>query len=207
MNTRIFFTGILLVIASTFGQAQTITESTETAAFKKWGIHAGLSVTYTEVMNRQSGMLGGQVAAIWNQRWSIGVAAYALNYDYRLNDLSVGADYRLEAGYAGMLVAFNHHLSPRLMARYFIISAQGSALYSYYDKEHAAELPWYQQWPDRTTFAVLEPGIELTYRLHNNWWLGAQASYRTTSPVRMKGVEEDFLETWNAGLSVQWALF
>lgn len=170
------------------------------------GMYGGLYGSYSEVFGKSAGYLGGRLGLVFDQNWGIGIGGYGLGYDRHLSELVDDGTYRLEAAYGGMYVEYIQPINDWFKISASIFTGQGLTHYVY-DKEYAEDRPWYQEAIDRETFAVFEPGIELQLRLSSRWWIGAHASYRTTSPIKLEGTNPGFLENANAGIMLKYGLY
>lgn len=169
------------------------------------GLWAGLSGSYSEIMGKSAGYAGVKLGATLNHRWGIGVAAHGLLYDYRLSEVVTDGTYHLEGGYSGLMIEYYIPVGQRFKINLSVLSGQGIVKYKY-DKDFAEERPWYQETIDEETFAVFEPGIEIIARLSRKWWVGAHATYRNTSPIKLMGNDEDFMNNFNTGITFRYGL-
>ena len=168
--------------------------------------YADLGASFGGNLEKSSFWLDGKAGLVWNQHWALGLAGSALNYDHQLSELVSDGTYRLEAGYSGMFVEYIAHLTKWARFSGSIITGQGVAQYRY-DKEFTESREWYDELIDRETFAVFQPGVELQLKVWNKWWVGASASYRNTSPVKLLGQKDCFLQGMNYGFSVKYNLY
>lgn len=170
------------------------------------GLYGGLSGTYSQTLSEPSGWLGAKVGVVFNHKWAFGWAASGLYFDHGLDALVSDGTYHLEAGYAGMFAEYMLPLGKNVKVSFSILSGAGLAVYRY-DKDFAENRPWYQEIIDQETFAVFEPGIDLMGRVSKRWWLGLNGSYRNTSPVKLTGTNELFLNKFNGGISLRYGIF
>lgn len=170
------------------------------------GLYGAISGQYTTLFNDPAFYLGARVGVVFNQKWVIGVEGHALNYDHRLTELSTDGYYRLEAGHSGAYFEYLQSVGKSIKLSVGVLTAHGIAQYRY-DKETAEHLEWYEEFLDRDHYALFQPGARVYIRIVGNWWASLEASYSTTSPVKLKGAAEDFLEGANWGLSVSYGIF
>lgn len=170
------------------------------------GMYGGLYGSYSPVSDNSAGYLGYRLGIVFNQRYVIGLAGFGLSYDKTLNAITEEGSYHLQAGYAGLYFEYIYPVSKNLKMSASLISATGLALYKY-DKEFRDGKEWYEETLDRDNFHVFEPGVEIQIRMASNWWLGAYATYRFTSPIDMKDTDEDILQNYSAGLSLKFGIF
>lgn len=212
MNTKVIIASTILVLSSVIVKAQESDNKDHIWSFngKKRthtiGSYASLSGTYSPLKGDNAFWLGGRIGVVFDQRWTAGVGGNLLNYDKKLDELVTDGKYRLEAGYAGLFI---EHLVPlKNWGKIGVswLSGKGTATYRY-DKDYAETRPWYEEIIDTEQFAANEFGVEFQVRVYRNWWLGAQANYRFTSPIELKGEDDFFLRDYSAGISVKWGIF
>lgn len=213
MNTKVSIIAILLNVFMGINlQAQQSQEQTSLFNYEgknkthHVGFYADLGVSFGDNLQKSSFWLDGKAGLVWNQHWAFGFAGSALNYDHKLSKLVNDGTYRMEAGYSGIFVEYIAHLSDWARVSGSLITGQGVAQYRY-DKEFAEARQWYEELIDRETFAVFQPGLECQVKVYNNWWLAASVSYRNTSPVKLLGQKDCFLQGLNYGLSVKYNLY
>lgn len=170
------------------------------------GVYSGLGYSYSEISGRNAGFLSARAGVVFNEKWAVGVGGSALNYDYALDELVTDGTYRLQAAYTGMFVEYIQPFGNWGKASISILSGQGLAFYEY-NKDFREGKEWYEELIDVEEFAVFEPGVELGFRIMNNWWLTAQASYLTTSPVELLGQNKNFMENYTVGMGVKWGIY
>ncbi|MCF8304736.1 MAG: hypothetical protein K9I94_15780 [Bacteroidales bacterium] len=210
MKTKSVITAMLLVVTMISAQAQK-NEGDYILAFGKekthtLGLYGGLYGSYSEVQDLSSGYLGYRLGAVINEKWGFGFAGFGLSNDHTMRELVSDGTYHMQAGYAGMFVEYIQPIGRHVNASFSVISAAGLIKYQY-DKAFAKEKVWHEDIIDQDTYGVFEPGIELQTRLSKNWWIGAYATYRTTSPIKMLNTEEDVLENYTAGISIKLGKF
>lgn len=170
------------------------------------GLYGGLYGSYSPVNSDAAGYLGYRIGVVFDHRFGIGLAAYGLSYDRTLKEIVSDGNYHLQAGYAGLFLEYIQPISKNLKASVSMLMAQGVALYQY-DKDYREGKEWYQETIDRDNFHVTEPGIEIQTRIAGNWWIGANATYRLTSPIKMMGTNESMLQNYSAGISLKYGVF
>ena len=211
MNTKTIFFITILMTARIFAMAQDKNHNNHLLEIDgknktpKIGFFGGLSVNYTEIFDDPAGSLGAKAGIIFNHKFSIGLAGYGLWYDYRLNDLVQDGTYHMEAGYSGLYLEYLHPLSEKIKLGFSVITGHGIAQYKY-DKQYLEGRPWYKEIIDRETFAVFEPGFEIMTQVGSKWWIGANISYRSTSPIKLQGTNEDFLNNYHTGISIRYGI-
>lgn len=170
------------------------------------GLYGGMSGTFTEVLDKPAGFLDAKVGLVFNQNWTIGIAAKGLAFDHTLNEVVNDGDYRLEAGYAGMYIEYLLPLGHHVKISLSLLSASGIALYRY-DKEQVEGKEWYEEVIDQDRYGVLEPGAEILVRLGKKWWIGARADWRSISPLKLKDTDENILDGGETGVSLRYGIF
>ena len=212
MKTKVILSAMLAVILTAGSLAQETNHKDHIWTYQgkkkvnTIGLYAGIYGSYSEVMDKPSSFLGARAGLVFNNRWTIGLAGYALNFDRKLTALSEEGAYRLEGGYSGLLVEYIKPFRQWGKLSVSVVSGMGLVQYRY-DKESREGREWYNEIIDKENFAVFEPGMEFQVRLAGNWWIGAYATYRTTSPVDFKGADEDFLENYTVGASIKLGVF
>lgn len=211
MNTKARILSIAVIFLSVTLNAQETGNKSHIWSFegkkiKSIGTYISLSGTYSPLNNNDAYWLGGRIGLVFNDRWTIGIGGNALDYDHQLTTLVNDGTYRLQAAYGGMFI---EHLIPlKDWGKFGVSWLSGKGLtYFQYDKEYAESRSWYDEIIDVEDFAVNELGVEFQIRVYKNWWLGAQASYRLTSPIELEGENDYFLKDYSAGISVKWGLF
>jgi hypothetical protein len=161
---------------------------------------------FSDVMAKPATWYGAKVGFVVNQSWTIGVAGNVLNYDHTLAELVNDGEYRLEAGYQGMYVEWMKTFNNRFMVNLSLTTGMGLAKYQY-TKDFAENRPWYEEIIDQEVFSVFEPGAAVMVRAGGRWWLGLNCTARNTSPIKLQGTSEKFLQSANVGLSVRYGIF
>jgi hypothetical protein len=212
MKTKMIFAAILFSVTGYLALAQ---ETTVKDYLWKYdgkkkehtlGVYAGLSGSYTEVMDKPAGWAGARLGFVLDKRFTVGLAGYALWYDHKLTELAEEGTYHLESGYAGAYFEYMQPFGNHFKLGFSLLLGQGLAKYTY-DKEYREGKPWYEQTIDQQTFTVTEPGIELLFRVAPKWWIGINGSYRATSPVRLMQTPENLFNNFNGGVSVRLGIF
>jgi hypothetical protein len=170
------------------------------------GLFCGLSGGYNEFLGKSATQFGYKAGVVFDKHWALGFGGQALNFDHTLSELVQDGTYRLEGGYSGMFVEYLLPMGKNFKAGISILSGMGVAQYRY-TKDFAENRPWYQEIIDTETFAVFEPTVDIQARLAGKWWIGVYGSYRNTSPVKLLGTDEKFLNTFNAGVSLTFGVF
>lgn len=212
MKTKVNIVSAILVISSLVLKAQENNYKDHIWSFegKKHthtiGSYLSLSGSYSPLKNDDAYWLGGRIGVVFDKRWSIGVGGNVLDYDKHLDQLVNDGTYRLEAGYAGL---FLEHIVPlKDWGKISFSNLSGLGITSLkYDKEYAESRPWYEETIDTENFSSNEFGLELQIRVYENWWLGAHANYRLTSPIELEGEDDFFLRDYSAGISITWGIF
>jgi hypothetical protein len=170
------------------------------------GLFAGLNGGYNELLGKSATLIGYKAGVVFDRHWAVGFGGQALNFDHSLNELVQDGTYRLEGGYSGMFVEYLVPMGRNFKAGISILSGMGVAQYRY-TKDFAENRPWYQEIIDTETFAVFEPSVDFQARIAGKWWIGLYGSYRNTSPIKLMGTDENFLNTFNAGVSLTYGVF
>lgn len=170
------------------------------------GLYGGLYGSYSELNSDGVGFLGLKGGVVFDRKLGVGLAGFALWYDKPLDALMTDGTYHLQAGYSGAYVEYIQPIGQHVKLSVSLLSGAGLALYQV-DKPYESDLPWYDRILDQDNFSVLEPGFEVQTRIGKKWWLGGYATYRTTSPIRMRGTEEDILQNYTTGISIKYGVF
>jgi hypothetical protein len=170
------------------------------------GGYLGIGAKYTHVDGDPAGFLDLRAAVTIDGDWAVGLSLSGLSYEKKLQALVTDGTYHLYAGYSGVTVERIMTFGSDVKSSVSLLLGQGETYYRY-DNDYRKEKRWTEETIDRTTFSVMEPGIGIHYRLGGNFWLGATASYRWTSPVRMIGTSESIFRSFNAGLALTWGVF
>ncbi len=212
MKTKMMLVTLLITMAGSIGTAQ---EKNFKDFVWKYdgkkkehtiGLYAGISGSYTEVMNKPAGWLGAKIGVVFDKRFTLGLAGNALWYDYALDDVVSDGTYHLESGYSGLYFEYLQPLGNRFKLGFSLLTGMGIAKYTY-DKDYRYDKPWYQQTIDEQTYSVIEPGIEAMVRIAPKWWIGINGSYRTTSPVRLTGTASSLFNNFNGGIGIRFGAF
>ncbi len=212
MKTRVIILSAILFLLSVYSKAQETENKNYIWSYEgkkkinTIGTYIGLSGSYSPLNNTDSYWLGGRIGIVFNQKWTIGVGGNALDYDRQLSELVDDGTYRLQAGYAGLFVERLFPLKDWGKLGVSWLGGSGITFFEY-DNEYTGSKEWYEEIVDMDDFAINELGVEFQVRVYKNWWMGAHASYRLTSPVEMKGEDEYFLRDYSAGVSVKWGIF
>ncbi len=169
-------------------------------------VYVATDVAATTVFGDAAGLFSMRGAVVFNSRWSVGLRATALWYDKALNQLSAEGTYHFNVGYAGIYVERAFPLGDAINLSLSIFTGTGVAEYLY-DKEYRKDMLWTEEVIDRTTFAVFEPGVEISVRLSRSMWLGAHGSIRNTSPIELLGTPEGVLRKASGGLTLKYEVF
>lgn len=212
MKTKVFITTAILVLFASLLHAQSSDHKNHIWSYQgknkphTIGTYLSLSGTYSPLKGNDSYWLGGRVGIVFDNKWTIGVGGNLLDYDKHLSELVNDGTYRLQAGYGGLFVEriFSLKNWGKISASW--LTGTGVTFFEY-DSEYAEDREWYDEIIDIEDFAINELGLEFQVRIYRNWWLGAQASYRLTSPIHLKGEDEFFLRDYSAGISIKWGIF
>jgi len=161
---------------------------------------------YTTLNAQAAGFLEVRGGITLNDSWTFGLGGAGLYYDKKLSSLVSDGTYHLYAAYGGIYVERSFWISPNFKGSVSLLTGQGKIYYQY-DNDYRKEKVWTEEIIDETTFAVLEPGVTLQYRVGENVWLGLTASYRSTSPIRLLNTSESLLRNGSAGLTFSWDVF
>lgn len=208
MKTYKYFAIFFLMAGCAFSQitdknklfSMTLGESTY-----NFGAYISLSGQYTRVDKDDAGMTGIRAGLVLENGWAIGVSANGLLYDKGLTKLVQNGSYHLNAGYGTLFIEKTFHLSAIQKLSVSVASGMGRADYRY-DKDYRDNLEWYQEYIDVETFAVFEPAIEYSFNIGKNFWIGATASYRFTSPLKLKGSDEFIFREGNYGITIRYGI-
>lgn len=173
---------------------------------KEIGLYGELSMSYSEILARPAGYLGAKIGVVFNHRWAFGWGGSGLWYDYRLDELVNDGTYHMEGGYQGLFAQYMLPVGERVKVNFSVLSGTGIAMYKY-DKDYQESREWYEESIDLETFAVFEPAAEAMVKVGNRTWVGVNGSFRNTSPIKLKGTDEGFLNNFNAGISVKYGIF
>lgn len=173
---------------------------------QKLGGYLALDGLYHSLDAEPSGMLGARAGLVWNSRWGVGLMGQALWYDHALNEVVNDGPYHLQVGLAGAYAEYMIPVHKRWRMSIMLASGSGIALYQY-DKEAREGKTWYEEIIDRKTFAFIQPTVEIQRHLGGRWWLGAELSYRSTSEIELEGLNSNFMNGFNPGVSVKYGLF
>jgi len=212
MKTKVILTTSILMLLSVFVNAQKPENKDHIWSYEgrkknhTIGTYVSISGTYSPLKGDHSYWLGGRIGLVFDKKWTIGVGGNVLDYDKKLTELVTDGEYRLEAAYSGM---FLERLFPlKDWGKIGVSWLSGMGVTSYrYDNEYAESRPWYEEIIDTERFAVNELSLEFQLRIYHNWWLGAKAGYRLTSPIKLKGEDDFFLRDYDAGITVKWGVF
>ncbi len=205
---------LLAIIFSTITSGMMAQEKSEKSYLWKYqgkkkeqyvGGYLGLSGSYTDVMGKGAGWLGGRIGVVFNHRFTVGVTGSALWYDYRLDELTASGTYHLETGYAGVFGEYMQPLGNRFKLGFSLVLGQGLAKFTY-DRDFREDKPWYEQTIDQQVYSVTEPGVEALVRVAPKWWVGVNGSWRFTSPVGLKHTPDDLFQNFSGGVSVRFGL-
>lgn len=170
------------------------------------GLFMELNGAHTEILDRSAQFLGARIGVVYNKRLTFGFMGSAINYDYTLDELVNDGNYHMEGGHTGIFVGYMLPVSNWGRLHFSISTGQGIVMYRY-DKAYAEERPWYQEIIDQENYATFEPGVEFSVKFAKRWWVGAQASYLTTSPIELLGADENFLEHYTLGVHIRYGIF
>lgn len=170
-----------------------------------FGAYISITGQYTPVDNDDAGMLGFRAAVVLENGWAIGVSANGLLYDKALTRLVQTGTYHLNAGYGTLFIEKTFDLAAGHKLAVSVASGMGRADYRY-DKDYRDNLEWYQEYIDIETFAVFQPMIEYSFSIGKNFWVGANASYRLTSPLKLKSTDEYLLRQASYGITLKYGI-
>ncbi len=170
------------------------------------GIYAGGGMRYSTVNGDPAGFLDIKGALVFNGTWAFGVVGSSLYYDKALSALTSDGTYHLNVAYGAVFAERIFDVNNDCTISIALLLGQGEAYYRY-DNEYREEKVWTEETIDRTTFAVIEPTVEIQHRIAENLWLGASAGYRSTSPLRLLGASDTMLQRFSGGLTLKWGIF
>ncbi len=206
MKNLIYLLAVLILSANIFAQEN----QTEKNLFKlgdyNFGGYIGTNLKYSQVFDDNSGFLDLKAAFVINHKYSVGFSLTGLYYDKSLDQLVENGTYHIYGSFAGLLLERHFVLSERFKLSLSINSGTGTAYYQY-DKDYRENVEWYEEIIDRENFGFFEPGIELQTKISKHFWLGAVSSYRFTSPLKLKGQDEDVFRNLSAGISIKYGIF
>jgi len=200
-------TGIVMIMLSLSAIGQVNSPTTPTPQSNKdITAYVATDLSATTVFGDAAGLFSMRGAIVFNKRWGIGLRGTALWYDKTLDQLSTEGTYHFNVGYAGIYVERSFPIGTAVNLSLSIFTGTGVAEYLY-DKEYRKDMLWTEEVIDRTTFAVFEPGIELSLRITGNLMLGAHGSIRNTSPIELLGTSENVLRKASGGLTLKYEVF
>lgn len=170
------------------------------------GGYIGMNTKYTEVCDNSAGMLDFKGAVTFESGWAVGLNFSGLWYDRALDEIVTDGSYHLSSGYGGIFVEKMFNVTDDFKLSLSLLFGQGNIEYIY-DKQYRDDKVWYEETIDKTTYHLTEPGIEFSYRIASNWWIGVNGSYRMASPVKMIGTDEDVMRNFSSGITVRYGIF
>jgi hypothetical protein len=203
MKTRLLTLALILLSFTSFAQQKDHLYSFGDA---KLGAYFSATGKHTSFKSEPAGFLDLKLAVTLNSKWAFGISASGLYYDKQLSDLVSDGTYHAYAGYTSIFVERIFSVNEDFKVSLSIASGAGEAYYQY-DKEYRKEKLWTEEIIDKTTFSVLEPGLEIQHRISGNFWIGLSGSYRSTSPVRLLDASENMLRKFSGGLTFKWGVF
>lgn len=161
---------------------------------------------YSTVFNDPAGYLDIKAGLTINKNWSIGVAVSGLDYDKKLTKLVTDGTYHLSIGFVGLFIEKHFNLYKDFSLTVGIISGSGEANYRY-DKDYRENRPYYQEFIDKEEFFVLEPYLDVAYKVFDNWSVGLTGSYRNTSPLNLIQTDDKLINNFSTGISIKYQIF
>jgi hypothetical protein len=204
MKTKIIFIFLISLTFTLFSQNGN-KESLFSIGDYNLGGYVGVNGKHTTYESKGAGFVDLRAAVIFESGWGIGLDASGLYYDKKLSTLVSDGTYHIEAGYVGIFIEKMFELSEDFNFSISYLMANGVAKYTY-DKEYRQSKLWYEETIDQTTFFVSEPSMEIQHRVFGNWWIGLSGSYRMTSPIKMIGTSESFLNKFNGGITIKYGI-
>lgn len=172
----------------------------------EFGGYLGFTGKFTNVADDPAGFADIKAGLTFSDTWAAGLFVSGLYYDKKLDNLVNDGTYHLYLSYGGIFVEKYFPLNNNITLAVCIQSGGGEAYYQY-DKDYRKEKRWSEEVIDRTTFHVLEPGIELLYHIGENYRLGISGSYRSGSPLELISTDNELIHNFNGGISFKWGIF
>lgn len=174
------------------------------------GGYGAFTMSYSNIGGYDALLTGGRGAFIFDHVLAIGLGGYGfvnnLNYDY-YNQQPVNGDMSLAGGYGGLLIEpILAGKSPVHVSFPILIGGGGVSLVDLYNGDYWSHpYPGYEY--DYDTFFMIEPGVELEFNMARFFRLAAAVSYRHTSKIQLRQIDEDALKGFNFGLTFKFGKF
>ena len=169
------------------------------------GGYGAISVTYSEIDNKDAIIMGARGGWIINHSFAIGLGGYGfvndINYDNIFhNDL----DYNLAGGYGGLFI--EPIIASKLPVHISVPILFGMGGIAYIEHQNNWDY-WWSTDDKSDVYWVFEPAIELEFNLTQHFRMAATASYRFTSNIDMLYTDPEILEGFSAGLVFKFGKF
>jgi len=204
------FIAVLLTIFSFTISAQSIEKSNSQYKLKLFGVernialYAGTDFSYIKYDKKDAGLVTLK-AGVNIDNYTVGLSFSGLYYDKKLNKLVNDGTYHVNSGFASIFIERNFDLTDDLKLNIGISSGNGMISYRY-DKDYRKNKVWSEEIIDCTEFSVLEPSIEFSYKLYDNWWFGVKGSYLNTCDIQLIGTDKDVMKTFTTGITLKYII-
>ena len=170
------------------------------------GGYVGMNTKVTGLGTKTAGFLDFRGAVTINSHWAIGLNVSGLYYDKKLDELVADGTYHIYSTYGGIFVEHFWDLSEDFKLSASLLMGEGFVNYQY-DKDYRANKEWYERKIDEDFFHLFEPQLEIQYNFSNLWWVGLNTSYRSVSPIQLRGADDNMLSKFSTGLTLKYGLF
>lgn len=188
-HINIFFVLLLSTVFTNIGYSQ---------SHNKLSAYGSLFVKSNKVLGDYQPMIGGMGAIVFNEKIAVGAYGNGMvgSIDFKGSDLTNEGsnDLFLKMGYGG------------IFAEYFIISNQrlrlsvpvklGYGAAGVYDDETYKRI-------EKSRLLVLEPELNLDFRIGPNFAISAQAGYRLADVKELYNINDNHISGWNFGVGIK----
>ncbi len=169
------------------------------------GGYGALSLSYTQIDNKDAFMVGARGSWIIDHSFAIGLGGCGfindVNYHGWINN---DLDNNLAGGYGGIYL--EPIIAPRLPVHISIPVLLGIGAITNIE-DHRDWDNWTLEDSDNDVYLVFEPAIELEFNMTRHLRLAGSLGYRFTSKIDIRDTNPDILEGTNVGLVIKFGRF
>ncbi|MBU8893203.1 MAG: hypothetical protein KOO66_10520 [Bacteroidales bacterium] len=204
---------LLLIIQESFAQKERIeVDNNEETVFTKdnfkfTGSYIALEFKMSEVRDDIGIFAGGKMGFSFNNKFSLGIAAYGLIYnsDFTVLAPDMWSDLTLQLAsikfiYGGLLLEYNFFSNKIVHFNIPVVIGVGKVSLKGEDDIFLERI-------EKSSAFVIEPGVELEFNLFKFLKVDVGASYRNVSNTRLQYIDDEDLEGLSYNLTFRFGLF
>ena len=159
-----------------------------------------LDIKLTDIASKQAMVVGAYGGVIVNKQVMLGLGGYGFTSSINVTREG-GEEVSLEGGYGGMMLGFI--IAPREIVHVTVPLFLGAG--SFHTLNEQID---FNNFPreiilESSSFAVIEPGLQLELNISKNVRLNLGASYRLIQGSNLRGIKDADLSNWAGNVTVK----